>query len=59
MTNKTKTPAERNGRKTLTTVQGIPKKFSRKKILTTIKKQFGRSFLFQLGTLSPNLASGR
>lgn len=32
---------ERNGRKTLTTVQGIPKKFSRKKILSTVKKQFG------------------
>ncbi|TLD17272.1 uncharacterized protein PgNI_00274 [Pyricularia grisea] len=31
---------QRNGRKTLTTVQGIPKKFSRKKILSTVKKQF-------------------
>jgi len=32
---------ERNGRKTLTTVQGLPKKFSRKKILTVVKKKFG------------------
>ncbi|KAL8366891.1 hypothetical protein RB595_003210 [Gaeumannomyces hyphopodioides] len=31
---------QRNGRKTLTTVQGIPKKFSSKKILSTVKKQF-------------------
>lgn len=31
---------ERNGRKTLTTVQGIPKKFSSKRILSTVKKQF-------------------
>jgi translation initiation factor SUI1 len=33
-------PAERNGRKTLTTVQGLPKKFDQKKILKVIKKQF-------------------
>jgi translation initiation factor 1 (eIF-1/SUI1) len=32
---------ERNGRKTLTTVQGIPKKFDQKKILKVIKKKFG------------------
>jgi translation initiation factor 1 len=32
--------AERNGRKTLTTVQGLPTKFSRKKILTVVKKKF-------------------
>jgi len=31
---------ERNGRKTLTTVQGLPVKFSRKKILTVVKKKF-------------------
>lgn len=31
---------ERNGRKTLTTVQGLPKKFDQKKILKVIKKQF-------------------
>ncbi|KAI0530093.1 translation initiation factor SUI1, partial [Xylaria digitata] len=30
----------RNGRKTLTTVQGLPKKFDRKKILKVIKKKF-------------------
>lgn len=36
---------ERNGRKTLTTVQGLPKKFDQKKILKVIKKKFGR-FLF-------------
>jgi translation initiation factor 1 (eIF-1/SUI1) len=34
---------ERNGRKTLTTVQGLPKKFDRKKILKVIKKKFGMS----------------
>lgn len=34
-------PTERNGRKTLTTVQGIPAKFSRKKILAVVKKKFG------------------
>ena len=34
-------PAERNGRKTLTTVQGLPKKFDQKKILKVIKKKFG------------------
>ncbi|KAM3071510.1 Eukaryotic translation initiation factor eIF-1 [Clarireedia jacksonii] len=32
---------QRNGRKTLTTVQGLPKKFDRKKILKVIKKKFG------------------
>jgi translation initiation factor 1 (eIF-1/SUI1) len=32
---------ERNGRKTLTTVQGLPKKFDQKKILRVIKKKFG------------------
>ncbi|KAI8630142.1 translation initiation factor SU [Xylariaceae sp. FL1651] len=31
---------QRNGRKTLTTVQGLPTKFDRKKILTVIKKKF-------------------
>ncbi|KXH45518.1 dioxygenase [Colletotrichum simmondsii] len=31
---------QRNGRKTLTTVQGLPKKFDQKKILKVIKKQF-------------------
>lgn len=39
MTNTTP-PAERNGRKTLTTVQGIPSKFDHKKILKVIKKEF-------------------
>lgn len=34
---------ERNGRKTLTTVQGLPKKFDQKKILKVIKKKFGMS----------------
>lgn len=34
---------ERNGRKTLTTVQGLPKKFDQKKILKVIKKKFGTS----------------
>jgi translation initiation factor 1 (eIF-1/SUI1) len=34
---------ERNGRKTLTTVQGLPKKFDQKKILKVIKKKFGAS----------------
>lgn len=34
------TNAERNGRKTLTTVQGLPNKFDRKKILTVIRKKF-------------------
>ena len=29
-----------NGRKTLTTITGIPKKFSRKKILSVVKKKF-------------------
>ncbi|KAK9791021.1 putative Eukaryotic translation initiation factor eIF-1 [Seiridium cardinale] len=31
---------QRNGRKTLTTVQGLPKKFDQKKILKVIKKAF-------------------
>ncbi|KAK3954971.1 translation initiation factor SUI1 [Pseudoneurospora amorphoporcata] len=31
---------QRNGRKTLTTVQGIPKKFDAKKILKVVKKEF-------------------
>ncbi|KAF2105131.1 eukaryotic translation initiation factor SUI1 [Rhizodiscina lignyota] len=31
---------QRNGRKTLTTVQGIPTKFDQKKILKVIKKKF-------------------
>ena len=35
---------ERNGRKTLTTVQGLPKKFDQKKILKVIKKKFGKLF---------------
>ena len=35
-------PTERNGRKTLTTVQGLPKKFDQKKILKVIKKKFGK-----------------
>lgn len=34
--------SERNGRKTLTTVQGLPKKFDQKKILKVIKKKFGK-----------------
>lgn len=37
------TKTERNGRKTLTTVQGLPKKFDQKKILKVIKKKFGAS----------------
>lgn len=36
----TQVSAERNGRKTLTTVQGLPKKFDQKKILKVIKKKF-------------------
>jgi translation initiation factor 1 len=31
---------QRNGRKTLTTVQGLPKKFDQRKILKVIKKKF-------------------
>ncbi|KAK6822592.1 translation initiation factor SUI1 [Apiospora marii] len=31
---------QRNGRKTLTTVQGLPPKFDRKKILSVIRKKF-------------------
>ncbi|KAI5295021.1 Eukaryotic translation initiation factor eIF-1, partial [Ascosphaera acerosa] len=34
---------QRNGRKTLTTVQGLPKKFDQKKILKVIKKKFAGS----------------
>ncbi|KAI9769427.1 MAG: putative RNA-binding protein eif1AD [Geoglossum simile] len=30
----------RNGRKTLTTVQGVPKKFDQKKVLKALKKKF-------------------
>ena len=48
--------AERNGRKTLTTVQGLPKKFDQKKILKVIKKKFGIFYpvlLFKLPV--PNL----
>lgn len=37
-----KISAERNGRKALTTVQGLPKKFDQKKILKVIKKKFGK-----------------
>lgn len=37
----TTSPTERNGRKSLTTVQGLPKKFDQKKILKAIKKKFG------------------
>lgn len=47
--------AERNGRKTLTTVQGLPKKFDQKKILKVIKKKFGtlyRHFLIESSTSS-------
>lgn len=43
--------AERNGRKTLTTVQGLPKKFDQKKILKFIKKKFG--VLSYLGPVTP------
>nr|XP_036583548.1 translation initiation factor [Colletotrichum truncatum]KAF6792591.1 translation initiation factor [Colletotrichum truncatum] len=31
---------QRNGRKTLTTIQGLPKRFDQKKILKVIKKKF-------------------
>lgn len=31
---------ERNGRKTLTTIQGLPKKYAFKKILRLVKKRF-------------------
>ncbi|XWW94238.1 hypothetical protein V2A60_002181 [Cordyceps javanica] len=37
---RSRVPVERNGRKTLTTVQGLPKKFDQKKILKVIKKKF-------------------
>ncbi|KAL6713557.1 Eukaryotic translation initiation factor eIF-1 [Lecanora helva] len=46
---------ERNGRKTLTTVQGLPKKFDQKKILKVIKKKFGRSSLQKNSTATPPL----
>jgi translation initiation factor 1 len=39
-TSLTHSHTERNGRKTLTTVQGIPTKFDQKKILKVIKKKF-------------------
>ena len=42
--------AERNGRKTLTTVQGIPSKFDHKKILKVVKKDFGMFLLSTTGT---------
>jgi translation initiation factor 1 len=46
---------ERNGRKTLTTVQGLPKKFDQKKILKVIKKKFGMCLVTCLKCLScPN-----
>ncbi|KAF5101056.1 hypothetical protein D0Z00_001056 [Geotrichum galactomycetum] len=32
---------QRNGRKTITTVQGIPSEYDLKKILKTLKKDFG------------------
>ncbi|VVT51274.1 uncharacterized protein SAPINGB_P006393 [Magnusiomyces paraingens] len=32
---------QRNGRKTITTVQGIPKEYDFKKILKSLKKDFG------------------
>lgn len=49
---------ERNGRKTLTTVQGLPKKFDQKKILKVIKKKFGESScgLLRVGRLRVCLA---
>ncbi|CRK37206.1 hypothetical protein BN1708_016578, partial [Verticillium longisporum] len=31
---------QRNGRKTLTTIQGLPRRFDQKKILKVIKKKF-------------------
>jgi hypothetical protein len=42
---------ERNGRKTLTTVQGLPKKFDQKKILKVIKKKFGKRHICQFPLL--------
>ncbi|KAJ9155730.1 hypothetical protein NKR23_g1620 [Pleurostoma richardsiae] len=44
---------QRNGRKTLTTVQGIPAKFSRKKILAVVKKKFACN-----GTVVPDPEMG-
>lgn len=45
---------ERNGRKTLTTVQGLPKKFDQRKILKVIKKKFGMWYIVLPGsTLFP------
>lgn len=49
------TSIERNGRKTLTTVQGLPKKFDQKKILKVIKKKFGTSLLYV--SFTPNQAN--
>ncbi|KAL9600609.1 MAG: hypothetical protein Q9219_003042 [cf. Caloplaca sp. 3 TL-2023] len=51
---------QRNGRKTLTTVQGLPKKFDQKKILKVIKKKFGelnihKSRLFAAASLLQRL----
>lgn len=45
---------ERNGRKTLTTVQGLPKKFDQKKILKVIKKKFG-TYSFHPSPSSPTM----
>ena len=45
---------ERNGRKTLTTVQGLPKKFDQKKILKVIKKKFGKEPRAPLGNYPPS-----
>ena len=47
------TTPERNGRKTLTTVQGLPKKFDQKKILKVIKKKFACN-----GTIVSDLEMG-
>ncbi|KAH9868257.1 hypothetical protein J1614_007329 [Plenodomus biglobosus] len=44
---------QRNGRKTLTTVQGLPKKFDQKKILKVIKKKFACN-----GTIVSDLEMG-
>ncbi|KAJ5692169.1 eukaryotic translation initiation factor eIF-1 [Penicillium macrosclerotiorum] len=44
---------QRNGRKTLTTVQGLPKKFDQKKILKVIKKKFACN-----GTVVPDEEMG-
>ena len=50
---------ERNGRKTLTTVQGLPKKFDQKKILKVIKKKFGESSNVRQSTESSVLTYAR